>query len=212
MALPDSQSFFLPALRAFADGQPHELKEVREAVAQQLQLEPESRTLLLKDGRTPVYVSRTDWAVTYLFRAGALARRKRGVYEITERGRDLLGRGLDKLTQKHLLEFPEFRKFILGNDTVIPPPIDGHASPEEQLASAWSQMRETLVAEILDKLRHVSPSRFESVVVELLVAMGYGGSVEDAARVLGRSGDGGIDGMIKEDKLGLDVVYVQAKR
>ncbi len=212
MALPDFQSFFLPALGALADGKPHGLKEVREKAADQLQLDAESRASLLVDGRTPVYVSRTDWAVTYLFRAGALARAERGVYQITERGKELLARGLEKLTQKDLLEFPEFRKFLRGNGPEVPPPCGGDASPEEQLANAWRELRESLVAEILDKIRQITPSHFEQIVVDLLVAMGYGGSVEDTARVLGRTGDGGIDGMIKEDKLGLDVVFVQAKR
>ncbi len=150
--------------------------------------------------------------MTYLFRAGALARAERRVYQITERGKELLARGLERLTQRCLLEFPEFRKFLVGDEPEVPPPSGGDASPEEPLASAWKELRESLVAEILDKVRQVTPSHFEQIVVDLLVAMGYGGSVEDAARVLGRSGDGGIDGMIKEDKLGLDVVYVQAKR
>jgi len=212
MPLPDFQSFLLPALRVFADGKPHGLKEAREQVSQQLQLDPDSRALLVADGRTPVYVSRTDWAITYLHRAGALARPERGVYQITERGRELLSRGFDKLTVKHLMEFPEFREFVQVKIGPPPPPNGDDESPEERLASAWKQLRESLAKEILDKLRQVSPAYFEKIVVDLLVAMGYGGSVEDAASVLGRAGDEGIDGMIKEDKLGLDVVYVQAKR
>jgi len=213
MPLPDFQSFLLPALRAFADGKPHGLKEAREQVSQQLQLDPESRAILLPDGHTPVYVSRTDWAITYLHRAGALARPERGVYQITERGRELLGRNLEKLTAKHLMEFEEFRQFMPGGKPELVPPTDvENGSPEERLANAWKQLRESLAKEILDKLRQVSPAYFEKIVVDLLVAMGYGGSVEDAASVLGRAGDEGIDGMIKEDKLGLDAVYVQAKR
>ena len=212
MPLPDFQSFLLPALRVFADGKPHGLKEAREQVSQQLQLDPDSRALLVADGRTPVYVSRTDWAITYLHRAGALARPERGVYQITERGRELLSRGFDKLTVKHLMEFPEFREFVQVKIGPPPPPNGDDESPEERLASVWKQLRESLAKEILDKLRQVSPAYFEKIVVDLLVAMGYGGSVEDAASVLGRAGDEGIDGMIKEDKLGLDVVYVQAKR
>ena len=213
MPLPDFQSFLLPALRAFADGKPHGLREAREYVSQQLQLDPVSRALLLADGRTPVYVSRTDWAITYLHRAGALARPERGVYQITERGRELLGRNLEKLTAKHLMEFEEFRQFMQGGKPALVPPTDvENGSPEERLANAWKQLRESLAKEILDKLRQVSPAYFEKIVVDLLVAMGYGGSVEDAASVLGRAGDEGIDGMIKEDKLGLDAVYVQAKR
>ena len=212
MPLPDFQSFLLPALRVFADGKPHGLREAREYVSQQLQLDPDSRALLLADRRTPVYVSRTDWAITYLHRAGALARPERGVYQITERGRELLGRNPERLTAKHLMEFPEFREFVQVKKGPDPPPNGDVESPEERLANAWKQLRESLAKEILDKLRQVSPAYFEKIVVDLLVAMGYGGSVEDAASVLGRAGDEGIDGMIKEDKLGLDAVYVQAKR
>jgi restriction system protein len=212
MPLPDFQSFLLPALRVFADGKPHGLREAREYVSQQLQLDPDSRALLLADRRTPVYVSRTDWAITYLHRAGALARPERGVYQITERGRELLGRNPERLTAKQLMEFPEFREFVQVKKGPDPPPNGDEESPEERLANAWKQLRESLAKEILDKLRQVSPAYFEKIVVDLLVAMGYGGSVEDAASVLGRAGDEGIDGMIKEDKLGLDAVYVQAKR
>jgi len=212
MPLPDFQSFLLPALRVFADGMPHGLKEAREQVSQQLQLDPDSRALLLADGRTPVYVNRTAWAITYLHRAGALSRLERGVYQITDRGRELLGRNLDKLTSKHLMEFQEFREFVQVDNGPVAPPDRHDESPEERLANAWKQLRESLAKEILDKLRQVSPAYFEKIVVDLLVAMGYGGSVEDAASVLGHTGDEGIDGMIKEDKLGLDVVYVKAKR
>lgn len=219
MAVPDFYSFFLPVLRAFADGAPHNLKEVHEIVSRDLRLTEEDLQVLLPSGRTPVYVNRADWAVTYLYRAGALKRTQRGVYQITDRGRNLLRQGNAKLSVRDLMEFPEFREFSLskrsdnGNDVVDapPPPADGR-TPLERLEAAYQESREALVSELLERARQVSPRFFERVVLDLLVAMGYGGSVQDAARVVGQAGDEGIDGVIKEDKLGLDVVYVQAKR
>ena len=152
----------------------------------------------------------------YLTKAGALERMKRGVFRITERGKELLALKVPKLTIKDLSQFPEFVAFHKGSqngdDEVQEIKAERPQTPEEQLANAYKVLREALANDILETVKKASPAFFEELVVDLLVAMGYGGSVEDAGKAVGGSGDGGIDGIIKEDKLGLDVVYVQAKR
>ncbi len=222
MSLPDFASFFYPTLSVFTDGAARPLSEVYEAVASALSITDEERAARLSDGRTPVYISRTHWAVTYLHRAGALQRTGRGVYRITERGRVLLQNSPGRITVKDLGAFPEFREFAGARRTPhrsLPARPDAAGIPEsptvsplERLESVYEEIRESLRSEILERLRQVTPSAFERIVVDLLLAMGYGGSVADAGETVGRAGDEGVDGVIKEDKLGLDVVYVQAKR
>jgi restriction system protein len=175
------------------------------------------RQLFLKDGRTPVYANRAHWAVTYLHRAGALKRTQRGVYQITDRGLRLLQQRKDGITVKDLMQFPEFREFVqpikvYGADGNESASSSEGRTPLERLEAAYQESREALASELLERVRQVTPSFFEQLVLDLLTAMGYGGTLEDAARAVGRAGDEGIDGVIKEDKLGLDVVYVQAKR
>lgn len=155
--------------------------------------------------------------MAYLHRAGALQRQGRGVYEITERGRQLLDQYPNGLAVQNLLEFPEFREFSLPRETGsatggAPAAREEAPTPTERLEEAYRESREALAAELLERVQRVTPRFFEQLVLDLVVAMGYGGSVEDAARAIGRVGDEGIDGVIKEDKLGLDAVYVQAKR
>lgn len=215
MSLPSFASFLLPALRVFDDGQEHSLREVRDRVADHLQLTETDRAAKLGSGRTPVYVNRADWSVTYLHRAGLLERTARGVYRITTRGRTLLKPDRGKITIEDLLQFAEFQEFrglkevSQRRDEELQ--IEGR-TPTERLDEAYLEAREALATELLDKVKQASPQFFEQLVLDLLTGMGYGGSIEDAASAVGRTGDGGIDGVIKEDKLGLDVVYVQAKR
>lgn len=217
MAIPDFPSFLLPTLRAFADGAPRNRKQVRDFVIRELQLNDNDLSVMLRDQRTPVYHDRTHWAVYYLHRAGALDRAQRGVYRITDRGRVLLQRCPEKITVRDLMEFPEFREFQEprrtddGGSNETKPSTDV-GTPMERLHEAYQESRRAIASELLDRVRQVSPGFFEQLVLDLLSAMGYGGTVEEAARAVGRAGDEGIDGVIKEDKLGLDVVYVQAKR
>jgi restriction system protein len=153
--------------------------------------------------------------VVYLAKAGALERIKRGVFRITDRGRELLELNVPKLTIKHLSVYPEFVAFQKGSQKSghdEPGEHEKTETPEEQLANAYKVLREALATDVLEAVKKTSPSFFEEVVIDLLVRMGYGGSVEDAGKAIGRPGDGGIDGIIKEDKLGLDFVYVQANR
>lgn len=180
-----------------------------------MKLTPEEVAQKLPSGAQTVFANRVSWAMVYLTRAGAFKRIKRGVIQITERGKDLLQKHPDKITVQTLSHFPEFATFYKGNSTVngkTEIKIESTQTPEEQLAAAYQILSDALANDVLDAVRKTTPSFFEKLVVDLLVAMGYGGSVADAGKAVGRSGDGGIDGTIKEDKLGLDVVYIQAKR
>ena len=216
MPVPDFQSFFVPVLCATSDGNDHSMAELRERIAADLALTPEDVSQRLPSGVQTVFANRIAWSAVYLNKAGALERVKRGVFRITGRGRELLALGLPRLAVQNLSKFPEFVAFHKGSqdssdkDREAGP--EKPQTPEEQLADAYKVLRDSLANDVLDAVKRSSPAFFEELVVDLLVAMGYGGSVEDAGRTVGKSGDGGIDGIIKEDKFGLDFVYVQAKR
>lgn len=209
----------LPALRLTADGRPVRRGHMMNAVADALALSAEDRILMLPSGKSPVYRSRAGWALTYLKQAGLVNTPARGVYEITERGREVLARSPSKIDNSLLSEFVEFREFRerSGAETVSAKAVSGddssqEESPEEALDRSYQILRASLVSQLVETLRGVSPERFENIVIDVLAAMGYGGGREGAARAVGRSGDGGIDGVIEEDRLGLDSIYVQAKR
>lgn len=163
----------------------------------------------------PVFVSRTHWAKTYLKQAGLLAQPKRGMFVITDQGRELLRQKPGSINVQLLKQYPEFRDFLNRGKTradVSSSGNESHETPEDLLARAYEAIRAQLAQELLDTVKQSSPSFFERLVVDLLVKMGYGGNREEAGQSIGRSGDEGIDGIIKEDKLGLDVIYIQAKR
>jgi len=163
----------------------------------------------------PVFVSRTHWAKTYLKQAGLLAQPKRGMFVITDQGRELLRQKPGSINVQLLKQYPEFRDFLNRGKTradVSSSGNESHETPENLLARAYEAIRAQLAQELLDTVKQSSPSFFERLVVDLLVKMGYGGNREEAGQSIGRSGDEGIDGIIKEDKLGLDVIYIQAKR
>jgi len=217
MPIPDYQSLMLPILRVTGDQQEHSLAEIREQVASQIQLSPEERLRRLASGSQTIYSNRIAWAVQYLKAARAVEPVKRSVYKITERGLGLLQSNPGEVTVRALTQFPEFTEFH-GNAPVdsgmaagSPPPAP-QDTPEESVSRNFQIQREALAMELLEAVRNGTPEAFEKLVVDLLVAMGYGGSVEDAGQVVGRSGDGGIDGVIKQDRLGIDAIYVQAKR
>ncbi|AIP59368.1 restriction endonuclease [Burkholderia pseudomallei] len=224
MPIPDYQTLMLPVLRAVADGQEHRFRNVVETLADEYQLTDEERNTLLPSGTAPLFDNRVGWARTYLKQAGVVESKKRGYFNITERGNALLAQNPHRIDNRTLDQYPEFatfrqKKTDYAQATVTPvsqpgvsaPEIDG-STPEESFAQAYQRLRANLEAELLDQVKSSTPSFFERLVIDLLVAMGYGGSRQDAGSVIGRSGDGGIDGTIKEDKLGLDVIYVQAKK
>jgi len=208
----------LPVLRLVGDRQEHTVSEMRQHIANDLDLtEDELAERLASDSQT-VFANRIGWAVQYLKSAGAIRAVRRGVYGITERGASLMKTQPSEITVKTLRQFPEFIEFEgKGTETAQTveskaPPDETKATPEESLEKSYQILRDALAHDLLEAIKNGTPSAFEQIVVDLLVAMGYGGSVEDAGKVVGKSGDGGIDGIIKQDKLGLDAIYVQAKR
>ena len=221
MAVPTYDQLMLPLLKLAGAGAASNLPTAEKLLAEAFKLSDEERALLLPSGQQSALRNRTGWASFYLMKAGLLAKPKRGYFEITQRGRDVLSSPPTSIDKAFLSKFPEFVEFLAGST----PSTDSSAShfapadtisnvatPDEALQGAYQQLRSELASEIHAKLLQVSPEFFEQVVVELLVAMGYGGSRRDAGERLGKSGDGGIDGIIKEDRLGLDVIYIQAKR
>jgi restriction system protein len=221
MAIPDYQSLMLPLLQfAMEKGGETSTSEAVEALAHELSLSDEDLKEMLPSGIQSTFSNRVNWASTYMKKAGLLEATRRGFYQITDRGRDLLKKQPKIINVKLLKQYPEFLEFqqlkgTRSGDKGIETKgtIDvSTATPSEALESAYENLRDELADELLGRLKKISPAFFERVVVELLVKMGYGGSLADAGKAIGRSGDGGIDGIIKEDKLGLDVVYIQAKR
>lgn len=216
MAVPDYQSIMLPLLEISADGKEHRLSEVIETLAGQFNLTDQERKELLPSGRQAKFDNRVGWARTYMKKAGLLESTGRGKLRITQRGIDVLKSNPENINSNYLKRFPEFLEFQnLSRPDKKPDEENGNEpdqTPEETLESSYQALRAELAQELLDKIKKCSPKFFEKLVVDLLVAMGYGGSRNDAGQAVGQSGDGGIDGIIKEDKLGLDAVYIQAKR
>lgn len=217
MAVPDFQTWFLPLLKRLSDGKPHRIADLQRQLAQDLKLSEEDLKESLPSGRALTYKNRLGWARTYLNKAGLIESPKRGEWQITDRGQAVLAQNLAHLNVGYLKQFPEFKEFHQYKKPSDPGTGgeggDGpEKTPEEQLEQAYETLRQNAEQELLQKIMSASPEFFEKLVVELLLKMGYGGSREDAGRTIGGSGDGGVDGVINEDKLGLDVVYLQAKR
>jgi len=216
MAIPHYQTIMLPLLRLCADREEHSLREALKRISEEFDLSDEEQRELLPSGRMPIY-NRVGWARTYLAKAGLLHAPKRGIFAITDQGLELLKDPPPRMTAKFLERFDDFKDFRRQKRTNR---VDGEqteessteATPEELLEDAFQRLRESLADELLGVVKGCSPDFFERLVLELLLAMGYGGSRQEAGQQVGGSGDGGIDGIIKEDRLGLDVVYIQAKR
>ena len=216
MAIPDFQSIMLPLVHHCGDGQEHTTGDTIEALAAEFSLSEAERKALLPSGVQEIFVNRVAWAKSHLKMAGLLESPRRGVFRITPRGLEVLQKKPSSLNLKFLHQFPEYVQFRSIRRTKIESPDESdsnHAgTPEESLEVAYTKIRDDLAADILQRLKTCSPAFFERRVVEVIVKMGYGGSRQDAGKAIGKSGDGGIDGMIKEDKLGLDAIYIQAKR
>ncbi len=207
----------LPLLRYFADGVEHTQRDVLPVMAEKFQLTDMELAEQLPTGRQGRFDNRVAWAKTYLKQAGLLENVKRGVFRITKRGQSALAENPPRIDMKYLEQFPEYLVFLSAgkakSDQVQESKDSSQQStPEELLESGYRQLRTTLSADLWQQVNNASPAFFERYVVDLLLGMGYGGSREDAGEVKGRSGDGGIDGIIMEDRLGLDMIYIQAKR
>jgi restriction system protein len=217
MTIPDYQACMLPLLRFLEDGKEHSLREAEESLATHFGLSPAERVELLPSGQQGIFKNRIGWARTYLKKAGLLESTKRAAFRITDRGREALAVNPSKIDAKFLEQWPEFLEFknisrsstSTAQITSSPP---SESTPEESLESAHLVLRTQLAQEIINRTLSCSPAFFEQLVVELLVKMGYGGSRRDAGERIGQTGDGGIDGIIKEDRLGLDTIFIQAKR
>ena len=217
MAIPDYQSIMLPLLEFAGDQEEHSLRQAIDSLAQEFQLSDEERKQLLPSGQQEVFNNRVAWARTYLKKAGLLDSTRRGYFRITNRGVSVLTKNPPKINVHFLEQFEEFRHFRSlrhkkeekeqGQEAEIQ-----ETTPEEALETAYQSLRVDLGNDLLQQIKSSSPSLFEKIVIELLVKMGYGGSRQDAGRAIGKSGDEGIDGIIKEDRLGLDIIYIQAKR
>lgn len=215
MAIPDFQSVFLPLLKACADGQEHTKQELLPLLAKQFELTEAELSIKIASGGAGMFDNRVGWATSHLKQAGLLENLRRGVYRITARGLQVLNENPQPLNVRYLKRFPEFlasRGTPRDESQLVELAAVNPETPDELIADGYKQIREALAIELLDRIKSVNPTRFEELVVELLLKMGYGGTQEDAGRVVGKSGDGGIDGIINEDRLGLDVIYIQAKR
>ena len=215
MPIPDYQSLMLPLLRLLGDGKEHRLRDVVSALEQQFGLTKEERKALLPSGQQPIFHNRVGWARTYLKNAGLLEAPRRGWMRITDRGLEVLKQKPERVDVNFLMQFEEFRTFRSSRHRAPSASdaadIEGE-TPEELLANAYGIHKRSVLSELLELVKKASPEFFERLVVELLVKMGYGGSYQEAVQAIGRSGDEGVDGVIKEDRLGLDVIYLQAKR
>jgi restriction system protein len=215
--IPPFQELMLPIVLMCAARDPKSIanREFIETLATQFRLTEADRKELLASGRQSRFENRVYWALVHLRRAGLIESTARGLNRITERGHNVLRQSPPRIDLKLLSQFPEFRAFRASKPTestdgtgISEPPT----SPQERIETAFGELKETLVSELGAKLATVDPFRFERIVLDLLVAMGYGGSRDEAAAVTQKTGDEGIDGVINEDRLGLEVIYVQAKR
>ena len=215
MPIPDYQSIMPPLLKQVSDGKVHKTSDVKEKLAKEFRLTPEERRQLLPSGTQAIFDNRVNWAKTYLKKANLLHYPQRGELLINERGQKVLKENPGKINVRYLKQFKEFVDFITPNkekEEKQAAESDSEQTPEEILENTYSKINAELTSELLNTIKQVSPTKFEELVIDLLLAMGYGGSRKEAGEVTGESGDGGIDGIIKEDRLGLDKVYVQAKR
>ncbi len=221
MAIPGYQEFMLPLVKLAADGQEHKITDAIDALADQLGVSEQERETMLPSGTQTRLYNRVTWALTYMTKSLLLTKSGRGKFKMASRGLEVLQKNPPRIDNAFLMRFEEFRAFkskknhsaptVTEIDDVVEE-LDPSLTPLEQVEGGYRELRETLIDELLDRVRAMKPKTFEQLVVDVLVAMGYGGSQLDAAQVVGKSGDGGIDGVIKEDRLGLDMMYVQAKR
>lgn len=213
MPVPDYQSIMLPLLKAVSSGKEFKYREIVEVLATEFKLTENERSELLPSGTQFLFDNRVGWANTYLKKSGLLQSEKRGFVQITELGKQVLKSNPSIINASYLRKFDSFNQFVGYTQT-----NKGHEAsetpqtPEEALEGIWTNLNRTLATELLQKVKQIDASQFEKLVVDLLLAMGYGGSRQEAGSIVGKSGDGGIDGIIKEDRLGLDKIYVQAKR
>jgi restriction system protein len=214
MPIPDYETLMGPLLRIAQASKGNEvaIADAIEQLADQCKLTEEERREPLPSGSAFKFSSRVSWARTYLQKAGLLEATRRGRFRITKRGMEVLSKKPERVDNRILAQFSEFREFQGGKKTKKEKETSSSETPIESIATQYEQIRAALSSELLDRVKKCSPQFFERLVITLLVRLGYGGSLKDAGQAVGRTGDGGVDGVIREDKLGLDNIYIQAKR
>jgi restriction system protein len=213
MSVPDFQSLMRPCIEALADGQPHSNREIAETIAKNLQLTEADVDQKLPSGQDKAFNNRVAWAKVHLKKAGLIENPSRGHFRITEQGHAVLAKPPAKIDIPYLKQFASYDWHVQEQSAVSEETEkELESTPEELIEASYQKLQESLADDVLDSVKACSPHFFERLVVDVLVAMGYGGSLADAGQAIGKTGDGGIDGIIKEDKLGLDVVCIQAKR
>jgi restriction system protein len=224
VAIPDFQTLMRPLLALLEDGGEWPARAIRDTLAAQFELTPDELEAQLPSGRDKTFRNRVGWALTGIYQAGLVDRPRRAIYRLNDRGRKVLAEEPDRVDLRVLNQFEEFRAFrshetsdsnggtATTGTNAWPGDLTAAGTPEERAEAAYRELRSALASEVLERVREQTPDFFEQVVLDVLQAIGYGGPREHAAERLGRSGDGGVDGVIREDKLGLDLIYVQAKR
>ena len=218
MAIPTYDDIKLPLLKLLENNDILPIKELEQKLKEHFSLTPEDANKLLPNGRTRQFSNRVAWARTYLKQAGLINFPEKGLSQITKRGREVLEQKIDRITNKFLMQFPEFVSFMTRSKSEKTASLSdvssGELSPQEDIENSFSLIHKELSSSLLEEIQKQSPSFFERLVLDLLLGMGYGGSenIQELAKVTGQSGDGGIDGIIPEDRLGLDNIYIQAKR
>ena len=225
MAIPDYESLMFPVLRQLADGKERRVGDLVSELAKILHMSDEDLSVMLPSGGATTFGSRVAWAKTYLKQAGLVEQPKRGIVKIAARARQVLDSGVEQIDNQFLERYPEFVAFRKRSRVTPTEPTGGGLpgleplsisipvqAPHERLDEAAKELAATLADDILASIKTCSPAFFEDLVIQLLLKMGYGGSRKEAGKAVGRTGDGGIDGVIAEDRLGLDSIYVQAKR
>ena len=217
MATPNYQQLMLPVLKFHADKSEHQTREIAELVADFLNLSDEDRNETLKTSDRTKFYDRINWALTYLRQAGLLISERRTYNKITERGLNLLSTNPSEITNETLKQYDDFNNFLnrtrkSKGTSSVENNSDDKSTPEDLIDDAKGKLAAQLETELLEKIKQMSPTFFEELVAKLLLAMGYGGSESDILQHRGKTGDGGIDGIIKQDTLGLDKIYIQAKR
>lgn len=209
--IPGFQTIMLPMMEILRDGEEHPLRDIIDELANKFGLSDTERRTLLHSGKQPVFDNRVGWARTYLKNAGLIEYTRRGYFRVTTLGANALTRKPAKIDIQYLDQFPGFRDFRTSKPKADAQPFQ-EVTPDEGIETAYQALNDTLAVDLLSQAKKVTPTFFERLVIDLLLALGYGGSREDAGEAIGKSGDEGLDGIIREDRLGLDTVYVQAKR
>jgi restriction system protein len=216
--IPDFQSIMLPMLEILSDEKEHKLQDLKDKICTHFKLTEEEKASLLPKSNQSTITNRVSWARIYLIKSGLIQNISRGVFKITQKGKEILQTKPTSINIGFLKTLPDFKNWqnTFGRNQKVEntenDEINIQKTPEELLEYSFSKLREELAQELIEKIKYSSPAFFENLVIDLLLKMGYGGSKQDAGQVIGKSGDGGIDGIIKEDKLGLDTIYIQAKR